>query len=162
TPEQLWMSLHCGRIPSMNPLYSPRFVQDLRGYSPVDDYLSAFRTAPTEELFDKCLYHDLRCYLPGLLHMEDRVSMSVSVESRVPCLDQRLIEFLATVPPDERGPGMHPKALLRAAARDAIPPVIRNRGDKRLFPVPFRFWIRDVLEPMAKEVLQSPQCLDRG
>jgi asparagine synthase (glutamine-hydrolysing) len=94
--------------------------------------------------------------------MEDRVSMSVSVESRVPLLDHRIVEFMATVPPLQKVPGMTPKALLRAAARDAIPDMIRNRTDKRPFPVPFRFWIRNVLEPMAKEILQSPQCLDRG
>jgi asparagine synthase (glutamine-hydrolysing) len=162
TPEQLWMGLHCGREPATNPLVGSRFVETLAGYSPVDNYLTAFRTAPTDELLDKCLYHDLRCYLPGLLYMEDRVSMSVSVESRVPLLDHRIVEFMATVPPLQKVPGMIPKGLLRAAARNAIPDMIRNRTDKRPFPVPFRVWIRDVLEPMAKEVLQSPQCLDRG
>jgi asparagine synthase (glutamine-hydrolysing) len=134
----------------------------LNGYSPLPDYLSAFVGAPTNELLDRCLYHDLRCYLPGLLYMEDRVSMSASVESRVPLLDHRIIEFMATVPPLQKVPGMQPKALLRAAARDAIPDVIRNRRDKRPFPVPFRVWIRDELEGMARDVLTAPQSLERG
>jgi asparagine synthase (glutamine-hydrolysing) len=163
TPEMLWMELHCGRLPQNHPLLSSQFVRALNGYTPIDDYLAAFRTAPTDELLDKCLYHDLRSYLPGLLHMEDRVSMSVSVESRVPLVDHRIVEFMATVPPSQKvAGGMQPKALLRAAASAVIPDVIRNRTDKRPFPVPFRFWIRDTLEPMAKEVLQSSQCLDRG
>jgi asparagine synthase (glutamine-hydrolysing) len=94
--------------------------------------------------------------------MEDRVSMSVSVESRVPLVDHRIVEYMATVPPMQKVRGMQPKALLRAAARDAIPPLIRDRKDKRPFPVPFRVWIQDALGPMSRQVLQSPQTLDRG
>jgi asparagine synthase (glutamine-hydrolysing) len=162
SPEELWLSLHCGGTPDKRTTLSGKFIGGLNGYSPVNDYLAAFRTAPTSELLDKCLYHDLRSYLPGLLHMEDRVSMSVSVESRVPLLDHRVIEFMATVPPRQKVRGMQPKALLRAAARDAIPPMIRDREDKRPFPVPYRIWMRDVLGPMSREVLQSPRALDRG
>jgi asparagine synthase (glutamine-hydrolysing) len=138
------------------------FVSKLNGYSPVDDYLSAFRSAPTTELLDRCLYHDLRCYLPGLLYMEDRVSMAMSVESRVPLLDHRIVEFMATVPPSQKVPGLQPKAMLRAAARSAMPDAIRNRSDKRAFPAPFRFWILDVLKDLSHSVLLSPQSLDRG
>lgn len=162
TSEELWVALHCGQEHDRASLVSSRFVTSLNGYSSHDDYLASFRSAPTPELFDRCLYHDLRCYLPGLLYMEDRVSMSASVESRVPLLDHRIVEFMATVPPTQKVPGMQPKALLRGAARSAIPDVIRNRDDKRPFPVPFRLWIKDVLEPMAREVLLSPQSLDRG
>ncbi len=162
TPEELWVSLHCSQAPEVNPLVSRHLVTALQGYSPVNDYLTAFTGAPTTELLDRCLYHDLRCYLPGLLFMEDRVSMSVSVESRVPMLDHRIIEFMATVPPEQKVPGMVPKGLLREAAASALPDLIRKRRDKRPFPVPYQFWIRNVLKEMSQEVLLSPQSLDRG
>lgn len=162
TPDQKWVALHCSSPPQQNPLLSPSFVSKLNGYSPVDDYLTAFLSAPTSELLDRCLYHDLRCYLPGLLYMEDRVSMAMSVESRVPLLDHRVVEFMATVPPSQKVAGLQPKAMLRAAARSAIPDGIRNRSDKRGFPVPFRFWILDVLKDLSRQVLLSPQSLDRG
>jgi asparagine synthase (glutamine-hydrolysing) len=162
TLDEKWIALHCSRPPQQNSLLSPLFLSKLNGYSPVDDYLSAFRSAPTSELFDRCLYHDLRCYLPGLLHMEDRVSMAMSVESRVPLLDHRLVEFMATVPPAQKVRGLQPKAMLRAAARSAIPDEIRNRRDKRGFPVPFQFWVLDVLKDLSRDVLLSPQSLDRG
>jgi asparagine synthase (glutamine-hydrolysing) len=163
TAEEKWVALHCSRPPQQNSLLSPHFVSRLDGYSPVDDYLTAFRQAPTTEALDRCLYHDLACYLPGLLYMEDRVSMAMSVESRVPLLDHRLVEFMATVPAAQKVPGLQPKAMLRAAARTAaVPDAICNRRDKRGFPVPFRFWILDVLKDMSHDVLLAPQSLDRG
>ena len=99
SPEELWVSLHASNVSGYNPLLSRQFVSALAGYSPLDDYVAPFRAAQTDEFLDRCLYHDFRCYLPGLLHMEDRMSMSVSVESRVPLLDHHLVEFMATVPP---------------------------------------------------------------
>jgi asparagine synthase (glutamine-hydrolysing) len=162
TLDEKWVALHCSRPPQQNSLLSPLFLSKLNGYSPVNDYLTAFRQAPTSELLDRCLYHDLRCYLPGLLYMEDRVSMAMSVESRVPLLDHRIVEFMATVPPAQKVPGLQPKAMLRAAARSAMPDSIRNRSDKRGFPVPFQFWVLDVLKDLSRDVLLSPQSLDRG
>ena len=162
TVEDVWVSLHTSAVPQRSPLLSRRFVSELRGYSPIQAYLAPFKQAPTDQLLDRCLYHDLRSYLPGLLHMEDHMSMSVSVESRVPLLDHRIVEFMATVPPHQKVPGMQPKGLLRNAARGFIPEMIRKRQDKRPFPVPFDFWVHGVLNDFSREVLLSPQSLDRG
>jgi asparagine synthase (glutamine-hydrolysing) len=51
---------------------------------------------------------------------------------------------------------------LRSAARSAIPREIRERDDKRPFPVPHRQWILGVLKDFSRDVLLSPQSLDRG
>lgn len=45
-------------------------------------------------------YFDLKAQLPALLHVEDRTSMAASLESRVPLLDHRIVEFMATIPPN--------------------------------------------------------------
>ena len=45
-------------------------------------------------------HFDFKTLLPALLHVEDRMSMAHGVESRVPFLDHRLVEFAATVPAD--------------------------------------------------------------
>jgi asparagine synthase (glutamine-hydrolysing) len=162
TSEELWVALHANHLPHRNPVFSHRFISKLGGYSPLDDYLAPFRNAPTSELLDQCLYHDLRSYLPALLQMEDRMSMSVSVESRTPLLDYKVVEFMARVPPHQKVPGMQPKGLLRAAANGTIPEIIRKRRDKRPFPVPFELWAGGVLNDVSREVLLSPQSLDRG
>ena len=156
------MALHTSQIPRRNPLVSPAFVSALADYSPLEEYLAPFRMAPTSELLDRCLYHDLRSYLPALLHMEDRMSMSVSVESRAPLLDHLIVEFMATLSPQQKVPGMEPKGLLRAAAKGSIPEIIRKRQDKRPFPVPFDHWAGGILNDVSREVLLSPQSLDRG
>ena len=93
--EDLWISFHCGDEPVHHPTLHPRFVKSLGGYSPRDTYLAPLRAAPTDEILDKCLYHDLRVYLPQLLAMEDRMSMAVSLESRIPLLDHRIVELSA-------------------------------------------------------------------
>ena len=77
----------------------------------------------------KCLYHDLRIYLPGLLHLEDRASMAVSLESRVPLLDYRIIEFLATVPPEQKVNGLKPKFLIREIASSCF---LKKFGEERI------------------------------
>jgi hypothetical protein len=61
---------------------SREFVGQLNGYSPRERYVAGFREASRDELFQRALHHDLRFYLPGLLHIEDRVSMARSLESR--------------------------------------------------------------------------------
>ena len=45
-------------------------------------------------------HFDFKSLLPGLLHVEDRVSMAHGLEARVPFLDHRIIEFASTIPED--------------------------------------------------------------
>jgi asparagine synthase (glutamine-hydrolysing) len=160
--EELWVSLHCAEAPERNPLLHRDFVRALGGYAPREPYLRALREAPTEEALDRCLYHDLRCYLPGLLHLEDRVSMAVSVESRVPLLDYRLVELLARVPPEVKVRGLVPKRLLRAVSERLLPESVRSRRDKTPFAVPLARWFQGELKPLLDEVLFSEPCLGRG
>lgn len=160
--EETWETLHCGAPPRRHPLLSRGFVRSLGGYTPAADYLRPLAQAPTDEPLDRCLYHDLRSYLPALLLMEDRVSMSVSLESRVPLLDHRVIEFLATVPPEQKVRGLVPKSLLRQAAGSLLPPEVRDRRSKGSFAVPLSGWLRSELASFVRDVVLSPRCLDRG
>lgn len=162
TPDELWTSLHCGTEPKNDFALHSEFVADLGGYSPLPDYLAPFMKAPTDELLDRCLYHDLRVYLPQLLHKEDRASMAVSIESRVPLLDPRIAEFVGTLTPSQKVPGQVPKALLRQAAARRIPEEVWQRKDKVPFTVPITNWMTGVLTPMIEYLLNSPQFLDRG
>ncbi len=163
TPEQLWVQLHCNGLPPADSTLHRDFVRGLAEYSPLEDYLKPFTGAPTDQLLDRCIYHDLRVFLPQLLHKEDRASMAVSIESRVPLVDYRIVELMATVPPEQKVPGHIPKALLRQAAQDRLPESIIQRRDKSPFPVPLENWIaRDSLFPLSQSVLNSSACLDRG
>lgn len=57
----------------------------------------------------------------------DRVAMANSVEGRVPFLDHNVIEFANSLPPRFKMRGLNEKAVLRAAAKDLLPPSICDR-----------------------------------
>jgi asparagine synthase (glutamine-hydrolysing) len=80
--------------------------------------------------------------VPALLHYEDRMSMSQSVEMRVPFLDYRLVECLARVHPSEKFEGGWTKAIFRRAIEGLVPPGVQYRRDKKGFDVPEDRWMR--------------------
>ncbi len=51
-----------------------------------------------KDLLDKLLYADTKTYLHELLMKQDQMSMAASIESRVPFLDHKLVEFTAKLP----------------------------------------------------------------
>ena len=161
-PDDLWIRLHCGTAPQQTPFLHPRFISALGGYTPREDYLKPFRASDSRELLDRCLYHDLRVYLPQLLHKEDRASMAVSIESRLPLLDYRIVELLATVSPDQKVPRRIPKALLRESAARRLPAEVVERRDKVPFAPPMHEWASGPLQPLIRKVVYAPQCLERG
>jgi asparagine synthase (glutamine-hydrolysing) len=162
TFENKWIQFHCSGSVDQGEIFQKNFTGSLFDYSSRVDYLKPFGEVTTDQIFDKCLYHDQRVYLPSLLHMEDRLSMSLSLESRVPLLDHRLVEFLATVPPEQKIKGMQPKYLLRQAASAVLPEEIWARKDKFPFPIADDFWSSKEFIEMAEKILLSPESMDRG
>lgn len=96
---------------------------------------------------------DIRLYLQGLLHIEDRTSMAWSIESRVPLLDHRIVEFAASLPSWVKVRRGVLKAVLRDAMRGRVPDLILDRRDKMGFPTPTRMWFRSTLRPWVEHVL---------
>lgn len=85
----------------------------------------------------------MRRHLPMLLHWEDRNSMACSVESRIPFLDYRLVEFCLSLPDNYKLYRGWTKRLMRTAMKDVLPEPIRNRTDKIGFATPEEVWMRD-------------------
>jgi asparagine synthase (glutamine-hydrolysing) len=81
--------------------------------------------------------------LPALLRLEDRASMAFSLETRVPFLDHRLVEFAFALSFEEKVKGGLTKHVLREALQDRLPPEVVWRRDKQGYPVPIRRWILD-------------------
>lgn len=161
--EERWIQFHCNLGPP-RLFFEDEFVKRLAGYSPVDAYRKPLREVATDQTLDKCLYHDLRVYLPSLLHLEDRASMALSIESRVPLLDHRIVEFLATVPPEQKVRGLEPKYLLRQVASSLLPDEVWKRKEKFPFPVSSKFWQANGsggLMELCHKVLLSPDSLSR-
>ncbi|MBI1798698.1 MAG: asparagine synthase (glutamine-hydrolyzing) [Candidatus Eisenbacteria bacterium] len=80
--------------------------------------------------------------LPSLLRYEDRNSMAYSIETRLPFLDYRLVEFVLSLPDEQRLDGVTTKAILRRSLADRIPEVVRTRQDKMGFETPTDLWLR--------------------
>jgi asparagine synthase (glutamine-hydrolysing) len=88
------------------------------------------------------LYLDLKTYLVSILMRQDKMSMATSIESRVPYLDYRVVEFAYRVPPKLKQRRMETKHLLKEVARRYLPETIVGRR-KSGFGVPLDRWFRD-------------------
>jgi asparagine synthase (glutamine-hydrolysing) len=99
--------------------------------------------------------------LPLLLHWEDRNSMAFSIEARVPYLDYRLVECLASFPLDQKIRGGVTKHVLRRAIRGLVPDAIRCRMDKMGFVTPEEVWMKRDLRPFVLDLFASPDFAER-
>lgn len=116
---------------------------------------------PGLNAFERVLYSDLKEYLQGLLHVEDRASMAASLESRVPLLDYRVVELAASVPYKYKMRRGLTKYLLRQVAKDRIPAEILARKDKMGFPTPVDVWFAARAEAIAG-FFRSREVRERG
>ena len=99
--------------------------------------------------------------LPSLLHYEDRNSMAFSIESRVPYLDVRVVEYIASLPIRQKIRNGVTKVSLRRAIKGIIPEVIRCRMDKMGFVTPEEVWMKDHLRPFILQILNSTRFHER-
>lgn len=113
-------------------------------------------------LFNRMTAYDTRTLLQSLLHVEDRMSMAVSLESRLPLLDHRIPELMFGMPPAFKYHEGTPKAILLDAARTLLPDAIVQRKDKKGFPVPFVEWTKGPLRGYVRDVLLGERATARG
>ena len=118
-------------------------------------HASLDRTDATS-LLDRLLYTDTATYLHELLMKQDQMSMAASIESRVPFLDHKLVEFAAALPSRAKLRGLTTKWILREAMRDRLPREILTRP-KMGFPVPLAKWLGGPLRSWAGDLLLCEQ-----
>jgi asparagine synthase (glutamine-hydrolysing) len=138
-------------------------LPDKREYDPYQAYRELFYAADCQSLINKMTWFDMKTLLPALLHVEDRTSMAVSLESRVPLLDHRIAELVATMPPMVKYKGGRSKHIFRQVVRHVVPPEIYNRTDKMGFPVPLSEWYRQgPVREFVREILLGDSARARG
>ena len=95
------------------------------------------------------LNSDIHEYLPDcLLTKEDRASMAVSLEVRVPFLDHTFVEFAAKIPQKLKIKGTDKKHILKKAFSGILPKEILYRR-KQGFGVPLVHYFRNELRDFA-------------
>jgi asparagine synthase (glutamine-hydrolysing) len=119
-----------------------------------------FVSAQTDDPLRQLMDVDLATQLPDdLLMLTDKMSMAVSLECRVPLLDQRLVELAARMPGSLKVRGGELKYVLKRALAGVLPPEILYR-EKRGFGAPMGAWLRAELAPVLRDVL-SRESVDR-
>ncbi len=112
------------------------------GYAadPYGHFLNYWEAVKRSPALGSLLYADQKTYLVELLMKQDQMSMAASIESRVPFLDHKFVEFAASVPPRMKLRGKEGKYILKKAVGDLLPEDIIYRK-KMGFPTPLHEWL---------------------
>jgi len=89
------------------------------------------------------------------------MSMAHSIETRVPLLDHKLVEFAATIPPEMNLRGGTTKYVLKQAMRGILPNGIIDRP-KHGFAIPLGYWFRGKLGAYVRDLLLGESARRRG
>jgi len=129
----------------------------LRGWDPASVGLGAGSLADRQAA-------DIReLSVPALCHYEDRMSMAMSREIRLPFLDSRLVDLMLRVPDDYKLRRGWTKYCLREAMRPFLPRQIAWRKDKKGFSNPQGEWLkRDLKAPVADAFGPGGQLSAKG
>ncbi|MEI4197525.1 asparagine synthase (glutamine-hydrolyzing) [Roseovarius sp. E0-M6] len=116
---------------------------------------------PGQSLAERQALDVTRFSLPTLLRYEDRNSMGNSIESRLPFMDQRVVEFGIALPPKQKLNSGFGKHILRRVAKGMIPEEIRVNRDKRGFDVRQGQWLRSGLGAVLRDALEERRDVAR-
>jgi asparagine synthase (glutamine-hydrolysing) len=97
-----------------------------------------------------------RNILPGLLHYGDAISMAHGVESRLPFMDYRLVEWAFSRGAASKIRDGQTKWVLREYLRGRKQERIAARVDKQGYPTPVERWLREDGGALARDLLLAP------
>jgi len=136
------------------PTLSDAWRRFRRSYSrpAAPDWLQPGFVPPPEQIFQRSRDEDVASCsrnlirevgLPVLLQYEDRSAMANGVESRLPFMDHRLLEYCLGLPPEDKIRHGMRKYMLRRAMAGQLPKAVLHRYNKLGFPTPQLEWIEE-------------------
>jgi len=142
-------------------LLTPPTIERMAAIDPYAGVRGVLQDTDAQSLLDRLLYADIKTYLHELLMKQDQMSMAASVESRVPFLDHKLVEFTSSLPERLKLRGWTTKYVLRQSMKGVLPPAILERP-KMGFPVPLGKWFRGAYASVLDEHVLSSRAIERG
>jgi asparagine synthase (glutamine-hydrolysing) len=142
-------------------LFTAETREQMRVNDPYAGMLASMNKSDAASLLDQLLAADMKTYLQELLMKQDQMSMAASIESRVPFLDHKLVEFAAGLPEKMKLRGLTTKYILRRAMANRLPKEILTRK-KMGFPVPIGAWLRGPFHHIIDEYVLSARAIERG
>ena len=105
---------------------------------------------------------DALCYLPDdILVKVDRAAMANSLETRIPLLNHKLVEFAARIPLEYMTDGVTGKHILRDILYRHVPKALIERP-KMGFAVPVAEWLRGPLRDWSGDLLNHERLVAQG
>ena len=145
----------------LKSLFRPEFFEALALHDPWQAK-AAYLEAHDRNWLSNLQALDVKNYLPlDILTKVDRMSMAHSIETRVPLLDHKLVEFAATIPPELSLFGDTTKYIFKRAMRNILPDGIIDRR-KHGFAIPLNYWFRGKLGGYFRDLLLGEQTRRRG
>ena len=140
----------------LKKLLHPEYKEQLILNDNYSDLLRPLTRAEEQALFD------LNYYLPDdLLVKVDRASMKYSLETRVPLLDHRIVEFAINLDPELKVNNGTAKYLLKQVLYDYVPQQIFDRP-KWGFSIPLAKWLKTDLNYLIHDYLSEKLIKDAG
>lgn len=141
--------------------FTGELVNVIKHYSPVEEAAKRFDEIESSSLINKMSWYDVTNYLVGLLQVEDCASMAWSLESRVPLLDYRIVEFGFKIPSQIKLRGMQSKYIFKKAIDHVLPEAVKKRTDKKGFPTPVDIWFNRELAGFVNSFVTSRKLAKR-
>jgi asparagine synthase (glutamine-hydrolysing) len=146
-------------------LYSPDLIQDLDRTTNVHDSPPLAYLFSQMDQFDDItgeLYLDFKTYLvDDILVKVDRMSMATSLESRVPLLDHKVVEYAFALPGHLKLKGMTTKWILKKTVERLLPRENIYRR-KEGFSIPIKHWLRNELRDLMLGYLDEQKIQKEG
>lgn len=145
--------------------FTSDFLSRLSNTNIKDAFVAEFKPYNDQPPLNQALAYDFKNFLQGLLIVEDRLSMAHSIESRVPFLDNELVDLCLQLPPNSKlhqaNGELISKWILKEALKGLLPEEVLTRR-KQGFTPPDATWYRGPLKPYIESILLSEECLSRG
>jgi asparagine synthase (glutamine-hydrolysing) len=151
-----------GAFAGAGSVYAPAAFAAADTYPVVRHHLAQFDAAcPSADVLGRMAYLEFKQRLPELLLMRvDKITMSTSVEARVPFLDYRLVEYTMGLPMAIKLAGGI-KGLLKRVSRGIIPDAVIDRP-KVGFGAPMSEWLRGDFGREAERTILASRLRERG